>query len=170
MTPSLLTFSDLEGSKSWSLGFQCLISHKGAKLGRMLLLTTNRKPYMASSMTPSVLTLSDLEGSKSRTLGFQCLISHKGAELGPMSLLIYYSVYREANDIITFDLKCPWKVKVKVSQILSGRKFAWNRFTRSNITTLIWMSQKGSLLAGGFSAVPAVFLVCFVSRPSPAIH
>ncbi len=62
MTPLLLTLSDLERSKSRSLRFQSLISHKGAKLGPMLLLTINRKPYMASLMTPSFLTLSDLKG------------------------------------------------------------------------------------------------------------
>ncbi len=48
MTSSLLTLSDPERSKSRSLGFQSLISRKGAELGLMLLLTINRKPYMAS--------------------------------------------------------------------------------------------------------------------------
>ncbi len=36
----------------------------------MLLLTTNRKPYVVSPMTSSLLTLSDLERSKSRSLEF----------------------------------------------------------------------------------------------------
>ncbi len=70
MTPSLLTLSDLERSKSRSVRFQSLISRKGAELDPMLLLTINRKPYMASLMTPSLLTLSDLERSKSRSLRF----------------------------------------------------------------------------------------------------
>ena len=61
MTPSLLTSSDLERSKSRSLGFHSLISRKGATLGPILLLTINRKPYMASPLTPSLLTVSDLE-------------------------------------------------------------------------------------------------------------
>ncbi len=43
--------------------FQSLISRNGAKLGLMLLLTINRKPYMASPMTPWHLTLSDIETS-----------------------------------------------------------------------------------------------------------
>ncbi len=50
MTSSLLTVSDLE--KSMSLGFQSLISRKGADLGHMLPLTIDRKPYMTSPMTP----------------------------------------------------------------------------------------------------------------------
>ena len=52
-----LTLSDLETSKSRSLTLQSLISHKGVKLGHMLLLTINRKPYMESPMTPQHLTL-----------------------------------------------------------------------------------------------------------------
>ncbi len=57
MTPSLLTLSDLERSKSRSLRFQSLISRKGVKLGPTLLLTMNRKPYIASPMTSPLLTL-----------------------------------------------------------------------------------------------------------------
>ena len=97
MEPLDLTLSDLQRSKSKSLGFQSLISHKRAELAlmfiyfiyqyiypgwagykncilpqrpAMLLLTINRKPYMASRMTSSLLTLSDLERSKSKSLGF----------------------------------------------------------------------------------------------------
>ncbi len=70
MTPSLLTLSDLERSKSRSLRFQSPISHKGVKLGPMLVLTINRKPYMASPMALSNLTLTDLQRSKSRSLRF----------------------------------------------------------------------------------------------------
>ncbi len=78
MAPSDLTLSDLERSNSRSIRFQSVISRKGAKLGPMLILTINRKPYMASPMTLSLLTLS---------LRFQRLISRNGAELGPMLLL-----------------------------------------------------------------------------------
>ncbi len=59
MTPSHLTLSDLERSRSWSLGFQSLISRNAAKLGLMLLLTINKKPYMGSPITPSHLTYSE---------------------------------------------------------------------------------------------------------------
>ena len=38
MTPSVLILSDLERSKSRSLGFQDLISPKGAELSPMLLI------------------------------------------------------------------------------------------------------------------------------------
>ena len=69
MSSLVLTLSDLERSTSRSLGFQCLISRKGAELGPMLLLIINRKPYMASPMT-SLLTLSVPGRSKSRSLGF----------------------------------------------------------------------------------------------------
>ena len=87
MAASDLTLSDLERSNPRSIRFQCVISHKGAKIGPILLLTINRKPYMASLKTPSLLTLSDLERSKSRSLRFQSLISRKGVEAGPMLLL-----------------------------------------------------------------------------------
>ncbi len=58
MTPSLLTLSDFERSNSRSLGFQDLISHKGAALGPMLLLTINKKSYMASRITSKSLRFS----------------------------------------------------------------------------------------------------------------
>ncbi len=45
MTPSHLTLSNLERSKSRSLIFRSPISCKGAELGHMLLLNINRKPY-----------------------------------------------------------------------------------------------------------------------------
>ncbi len=82
MTPSILILSDLERSKSRSLRFQSLISRKGAELGPILLLTINRKAYMASLITSSIWTLSDLERSKSKSFRFQSLISRKRAELG----------------------------------------------------------------------------------------
>ena len=49
MTPSYLTLSDLERSKSSLLRFQSLISRKGAELGPILLLNISRKPYMGES-------------------------------------------------------------------------------------------------------------------------
>ncbi len=88
MALSDLTLSDIERSTSRSLRFQSIISRKGAELGRMLLLTMYRKPYMGSPMTPSLFHLNDLERSKSRLLTFQSIISRKGAELGSMLLLI----------------------------------------------------------------------------------
>ena len=54
MTSLLFILSDFERSKERSLIFQSLISHKGAELGPMLLLTINRKPYMTSPMTSSI--------------------------------------------------------------------------------------------------------------------
>ncbi len=73
MPSSLLILSDLERSKSRSLTFQSLISRKGAELGRKLLLSINRKPYMASLMTQSPLTLSDLEGQSQGQSDFKAL-------------------------------------------------------------------------------------------------
>ncbi len=64
-----------------------MTSRKGAELGPILLVTINRKPYMASPMTPSLLTLSDLERSESRSLRCQSLIARKGAKLGSILLL-----------------------------------------------------------------------------------
>ncbi len=45
--------SDLERSKSRSLGFQSLISHNGAKLGHMLILNIIANHISGSPMTPS---------------------------------------------------------------------------------------------------------------------
>ncbi len=73
MALSDLTLSDLERSKSRSLRFQSVISREGAKLGPMLLLTINRKPYMASPMTPSLLTLRDLKGQNQGQSDFKVL-------------------------------------------------------------------------------------------------
>ena len=89
MAPSDLTLSDLERSYSRSIRFQSGIPCKGAKLGPKLILTINRKPYMASPMTSSVLTLSDLERLNSRSIRFQIPISRKGAELGLILLINY---------------------------------------------------------------------------------
>ncbi len=79
MTPSHLTLSDLESSKSRSSRVQSLVSHKGRELSHKLLLTINRKPYIRCLMALSHLTLSDLERSKSRSSRFRSLISHKVA-------------------------------------------------------------------------------------------
>ncbi len=58
MVPSLLTLSDLEMSKSRSLGFQSLISRKRAELGPMLLLTTRQSVAVqrdgASRLAPKI--------------------------------------------------------------------------------------------------------------------
>ena len=56
---SHLTLSDLERSNSKSLGFQSLISCKGAELGHMLLLNINRKAYMGSPASPYVTISND---------------------------------------------------------------------------------------------------------------
>ena len=69
-----LTLSDLERSKSRSPRFQSVISHKGAKLGPMLLLTINMKQYIS----PMTFDFGDLERW---SLTFQSRISRKGAEL-----------------------------------------------------------------------------------------
>ncbi len=55
-TPSHLTLSDLERSKSRSLRFRSIISCKGVELGHVLLLKVNRKPCMGSSLVPLHLT------------------------------------------------------------------------------------------------------------------
>ncbi len=52
--PLYLALSNLKRSKSMSLRFRRLTSRKGAELGRMLLLNTNKKSYMTSE--PSNLT------------------------------------------------------------------------------------------------------------------
>ena len=56
MTPSHLTFSDLEKSELRLLRFRSLISYNEAELGHMLRLNINRKAYMGSSLVPLYLT------------------------------------------------------------------------------------------------------------------
>ncbi len=63
MAPSRLTLSDLERSKSISLGFQSLISQKGAELGHKSILNIDTKPYIGSQMARPHFMLSDLETS-----------------------------------------------------------------------------------------------------------
>ncbi len=71
MTQLNLILSDLEKSKLFK--FQSLISRNGGKLGP-ILLTINRRPYMASPKTSWHLTLN-------LSLRFQSLISRKGHKL-----------------------------------------------------------------------------------------
>ncbi len=47
-----LKVTKISGQSQKSPTLQSLVSRKGAKLGHMLLLTINRKLYMASPMTP----------------------------------------------------------------------------------------------------------------------
>ena len=113
-------------------------------------------------MTPSFLTLSDFERSTSRSLGFQCLISRKGVELGPMLLLIInrkpYMASPMTSSLLCFSV--PGRSKSKSLEFwVEGNLHGIDIFTSSNITTLIWVSQKVVCWRAGFSAVPAVFLV-----------
>ncbi len=62
LTPSHLTLSDLERSKSRSLRFRSLISCKVTKLVHMLLLNIERKAYMGSSLMRLHLTSVTLKG------------------------------------------------------------------------------------------------------------
>ena len=71
---SHLTLSDLERSKSRSLGFQSFISRTGGHLSHMLQLNINRKLYMGSPTALLDFTLSDLAWSNSRSLIFQLVL------------------------------------------------------------------------------------------------
>ncbi len=56
---------------------------------------------------------------------------------------------------MTFELKWHWKVKVKVSYILSDRRGVCYTYTcQYCITTVIYMSQKGLMQAGGVFSCP----------------
>ncbi len=114
-------------------------------------------------MAPSHLTLSDLGKSNSRSPRFGRLISHAGA------LILLYVTIKHLQEtiygptvqcIFIFALEWPGQVKVKVNQTLSGRRTVWYTYICKEFTAiLIWMPQRIILLAGGVSAVPAVFLV-----------
>ena len=77
--------------------------HKGDELDDMLLLNTNRKPYIRSPMTQLNLTFRDLEMSKSRSFRFQSPVSHKGAYLGYILVLNPYRM--SFNCALICDLK-----------------------------------------------------------------
>ncbi len=53
LMPLHFDLSELERSMPISLRFRRLISRRGAELSRMLLLNTNREPYMGSEMHAS---------------------------------------------------------------------------------------------------------------------
>ncbi len=76
-----------------------LISHKGAKLGPMVLLNMNRKSYIRSLMETLDLTLNDREKSKSRSLTFWVVGDLYGIEI------IWPAVYCNLNlDVTTESL------------------------------------------------------------------
>ncbi len=68
----MITFdlSDLERSASRSLKFGRPISCKGGKIGHILLLNSNGKPYIWVSNGMITFDLSDLEMSGSNSLRF----------------------------------------------------------------------------------------------------
>ncbi len=76
---SEFTLSDLERSDSRSLRFRSHTSHLGSELGHILLLKTDRKSNMGSSVVPSHLTLGKFERSKARSFKFLSLLSQEGA-------------------------------------------------------------------------------------------
>ena len=87
MTPSYLTFSDIERLKSRTLRFRSLISCKGAEVGHVLLLKYKQESIYGESIDAITLDLSDLETLMPRLLAFQRLISRKGTDLGHVLLL-----------------------------------------------------------------------------------
>ncbi len=125
---------------------------------------------MASPMALSNLTLTDLQRSKSRSLRFQSLITFKGAELGPILVLtinrkLYMASPMALSNLTFTDLERSKSRALRFPVV--GYLYGIDVFATSNITTM-WMSQKGVCWRAGFSAVPAVFLVCFLlGIPSP---
>ncbi len=74
MAPLQLTLSYLEKSNRSSFQFGSLISHKGADLGLILLVSTIRKSHMGSPPVPVParnLTMSDIEGQNRGHLDFE---------------------------------------------------------------------------------------------------
>ncbi len=73
---------------------------------------------------------------------------------------------------MTFDLEWPWKVKVKVTYILSGRRgVCYTYICQYCITMVIYMSQKGLRQAGGvfrcLSGLSCFFQIWVVVCPRP---
>ena len=142
----------------------------------MLLLNINRKSYMGTLIALSHLTLhmlGNLERSYLRSLIFWSPISHEGAKLGHM-LLININGKPYTWEVLIFDLQWPWKIKVKVTQILmsyirKGAKLGLLLLAWYQICTLylyfweIWnldITQE-NLLAGGVFHCPSS-LSCFL--------
>ncbi len=119
MTPSHLTLSDPERSKSRSLIFRSIISGKGAELGHMLLLNISRKAYMGSQLVWLYLILLILKVNFKVTR----LISRKRAELGHMLLLniIRNHIYdAQLHHQFWLWMTFTWSLKVKITQILKS--------------------------------------------------
>ena len=119
----------------------------------MLLLNIDRKPYMGSPVAPSHFTLRDLERSMSRSLGFQSLISCKGAELGHiLPSTTNRKAYMTSSHLT---LSEPVKSKSRSFRILSGnRAVCYTHICQYCITTVVYMSQKGLMQAGGVCRCP----------------
>ena len=157
MASSDLTLRDLERSNSRSPRYRTLISHKRAELRPMLLLIINRKPYMGSPIVPSHLTLRDLERSKSRSLRFWSLISQKGAQLDPMLQLKINRKPYIGSVMVPVDLTLSdpersfryWTIE---------DKYSVNIYFLAVFDINLDVTFR-SLLAAGFSPVPAVVLV-----------
>ena len=63
LAPLLLTWTDLERSKSRSSIFQRAVTWKRLQIGPNLLLVMDRKSCMSFQLAPLLLTWSDLERS-----------------------------------------------------------------------------------------------------------
>ncbi len=115
---------------------------------------------MVSARTSSLLTLSDPERSKS--LRFQSLISCKGAELNPMLPLIVNRKPHKASPMTSslLTLTDPERLKSRsLIFLVEGNLHGIDIFTSSNITTLIWMSQKVVCFGQGFPLYQRSFLL-----------
>ncbi len=73
-------------------------------------------------------------------------------------------MHGESNDTITFDLEWPWRVKVKVTYILNGKRgVCYTYIYQYCITTVIYLSQKGLMQPGGIFRCPSS-LSCYRLR------
>ncbi len=115
----------------------------------MLLLNINRKSYMGTLIALSHLTLhmlGNLERSYLRSLIFWSPISHEGAKLGHM-LLININGKPYTWEVLIFDLQWPWKIKVKVTQILMS-----------------YISQRGQVRPLTSCMVPDLYIILIFLR------
>ena len=115
MTPSPVTLSDLESSKSRSLRFQSLIPCK------VRSYVSYHSPLIGKHIWRSIgviaFDLVDFERSVSRSLRFWKLISCKGAELGHMLLLhnTHYGLRWQNHKIIisSSPAKASWLIQYR---------------------------------------------------------
>ncbi len=126
-----------------SLRFRRLISRKGTELGHMLILNTNSKSYMGSTISPSRLILSDLERSKLKWWKLSKLeiwMVRYCVRVIPRFQLFYsaaVSWYKSAEN-------CHFSYQLQLSSTATQRQTSWFSWERDDVVPVSLLSPKTS--------------------------